>query len=209
MLHIKNFSKSFSNQRIYTSFELTIDRGEFVSILGRSGVGKSVLLREIIKRNPSMHIDANAKLALVLQKPMVMNWLTAKNNILLGNKDLEGSAQFDSIVKALNLEEHLHKYPNEMSGGMIQRVALARQLIKDADIYLCDEPLSSVDEITAHFIREELKQLLKGKTVIWVTHNIREALSLSSRVLVLGNEGSIMLDSNTDTVTFEQVMRIL
>jgi ABC-type nitrate/sulfonate/bicarbonate transport system ATPase subunit len=209
MIHIKNLNKSFGEHRIYSNLNLDIGQGEFITILGRSGIGKSVLLKEIFNKNPCVEQCKQLKMALVLQKPMVMSWLNAKNNILLGNRELENSEAFNSVISTLRLNEHLNKFPHQMSGGILQRVALARSLIKDADVYLFDEPLSSIDEITAHFIREDLKILLQNKTILWVTHSISEALQLATRILILGPNGRIALDEKPMNVNSQKVFNLL
>lgn len=200
MLTVKNLSKEFvlEKERIIalTDVNFEVNNGEFFTVIGPSGCGKSTLLKIIAGlEKPSMgeiHWNQTPKTAFVFQNFALFPYLTVFENIEFGLK-MRGipKNQREKIVKELllevALEEFKEKHPQELSGGMKQRVGIARALAIDPNIILLDEPFSSLDEFTA----ESLRNLMLGiwnkrkMTVILITHLISEALQLSDRIAVL------------------------
>jgi NitT/TauT family transport system ATP-binding protein len=210
-VQISEVSKSFTTESetllALDDVSLNIERGEFVCLLGPSGCGKSTLLRiiggllepttgevTIGNRTPS---DAQADKALgyIFQDPSLMPWRTAEENIRLPlqvnrSKNRDSPPSVEGLLKLVGLERFGHYYPTQLSGGMQQRVALARVLSFEPSLLLMDEPFGALDEITRGAMRYELMRIWDAdqKTVVFVTHSISEAVTLSDRVVVLSGQ---------------------
>ncbi len=183
--------------------DLAVERGSFVTIVGRSGCGKTTLLRIIagLEQQSAGEVVFNppaARVGMVFQEPRLMPWLNVEQNIALS---MRHEAQ-DEIRKAvghhlevLGLGPFRGAYPSQISGGMAQRVALGRALCYSSDIILMDEPLSALDAFTRRNLQDELVNIYQkyNKTILFVTHDIDEALILGQRVLVMEN-GAIVRD---------------
>lgn len=183
---------------------LEIKEGEFISLLGPSGCGKTTLLRIIADLlQPSMgkvtvrgqsprDIRLQKKYGIVFQNPVLYDWRTVRRNVcmpmeLLGMKKAERTAQVTKMLDLVGLSKFGKHYPYELSGGMQQRVGIARALAINPEILLMDEPFSALDEFTREKLHEDLLEIWAktNKTVVFVTHNISEAVFLSDRVVVL------------------------
>jgi NitT/TauT family transport system ATP-binding protein len=172
---------------------LEVQAGEFVCVVGASGSGKSTLLSVLagLDQATAGKAHVHGRVALMFQEAALLPWLTAAGNVEVA-LELRGVARAERRQKAQELLElvHLHGFerrrPHELSGGMKQRVALARALAQDADVLLMDEPFASLDAITRDLLHEELVRLWTSKnlTILFVTHNAREAVLLGDRVLV-------------------------
>lgn len=178
-----------------------VPSGQFVAIVGPSGCGKSTLLRiiadlirptggEIVLdgRTPAQAI-ADRRIAWMSQAPALMPWLNAQSNIAMAAHFLaEGQARLSpaEALSRVGLVDSAKAYPFMLSGGMQQRLALARTLVLPADLWLMDEPFASLDELTRERLTGELLELWRAfqPTVLWVTHHLAEALRLADRVLV-------------------------
>jgi NitT/TauT family transport system ATP-binding protein len=174
---------------------LDIAPGEFVCLLGASGCGKSTLLNLIagLDRPTSGRIETPVEGAAVMfQESALMPWLTARRNVELALR-LRGVPRAERREKALelldtvNLSDAADKRPHELSGGMRQRVALARALAQERPVLLMDEPFAALDAITRDLLHEELERVWRatGRTIVFVTHNVREAARLGQRVILL------------------------
>lgn len=183
---------------------LEIREGEFISLLGPSGCGKTTLLRIIADLlKPSMgnvtvrgqsprDIRLQKKYGIVFQNPVLYDWRTIRRNVcmpmeLLGMKKPERTARVTQMLDLVGLSEFGKHYPYELSGGMQQRVGIARALAINPEILLMDEPFSALDEFTREKLHEDLLNIWTktNKTIVFVTHNISEAVFLSDRVVVL------------------------
>ncbi|MBI4858588.1 MAG: ABC transporter ATP-binding protein [Acetobacterium woodii] len=181
-----------------------IQEGEFISLLGPSGCGKTTSLRiigdllqptsgEVLVRGLSpREIRLQRKYGIVFQSPVLYDWRTVRRNICLPMEIMkfskkERTARIDKMLELVGLQDFGQKYPYELSGGMQQRVGIARALALDPEILLMDEPFSALDEFTREKLNEDLLNIWSQtkKTVIFVTHNIPEAVFLSDRVVVL------------------------
>jgi NitT/TauT family transport system ATP-binding protein len=178
--------------------ELVIRHGEFVSLLGSSGCGKSTALRIIagLTRPTSGTVDVATRsghtIGFVFQEPTLMPWASVRENVRLPLKLAHvATAMSDArVMQALaqvGLAEFAHSYPRELSGGMKMRVSLARALVTDPDILLMDEPFAALDEITRFRLNNDLLDLWRtlGKTIVFVTHSVFESVYLSQRVVVM------------------------
>jgi len=195
---------------------LRIADNAFVSIVGRSGCGKTTLLNILAGlETPS---DGEVRIAgipvrgpgqgqgVVFQQHALFPWLTAAGNVAFGCRDpalskADRAERAAELLRLVGLEDAAAKYPREMSGGMQQRVAIARALALDPRILLMDEPFGALDELTRIEMQHELLRIwsARRKTVVFVTHSISEALILSDRIIVLAaNPGRVILDLDVD-----------
>jgi NitT/TauT family transport system ATP-binding protein len=175
---------------------LSIGRGEFVCLLGASGCGKSTLLNLLagLDRPTQGSVAVDGRTGLLFQEAALFPWLTARGNVELALK-LRGVGrearrrQATELLGLVNLAEFDRKRPHELSGGMRQRVALARALAQDADVLLMDEPFGALDAMTRDLLHDELERLWQetALTVVFVTHNVREAVRLGDRVVLLSS----------------------
>ncbi|NRF90605.1 ABC transporter ATP-binding protein [Paenibacillus frigoriresistens] len=210
MITINNVNKAFSQRKgtSYTALDqvsLTIKKGEFVSIVGPSGCGKSTLLNLIagfekvssgtITVGGQKVMAPGADRIVVFQEHGLFPWLSVLDNVAFGLKQKglskkERYALAFEQIKAVHLSKFVDRYPHELSGGMKQRVAIARALVMDPDILLMDEPFAALDEQTRFILLKDLEEiwLQTGKTILFITHNIREAVILSDRVIVMATQ---------------------
>ena len=186
------------------NINLDIQEGEFISLLGPSGCGKTTLLRiiadllqptsgsvSILGQTPR-ETRLQQKYGIVFQSPVLYDWRTVRRNICMPMEIMkvpkkERTARIDKMLDLVGLQDFGYKYPFELSGGMQQRVGIARALALNPDFLLMDEPFSALDEFTSEKLNEDLLRIWSktNKTVIFVTHNIPEAVFLSDRVVVL------------------------
>jgi NitT/TauT family transport system ATP-binding protein len=189
----------------------TVEPGEFVSVLGPSGCGKTTVLKVIaglaaptsgtVKVEGVPVVGPQRKIGLVFQVPALMKWRTALDNVLLPAEILRlehASAKRRALelLELVGLADFASRYPSELSGGMQQRVGIARALAHDPDILLLDEPFSALDVMTRNQLNIELLRVWseRKKTSLLITHSIPEAVFLSDRVVVLGPRPARILD---------------
>jgi NitT/TauT family transport system ATP-binding protein len=182
---------------------LSLRRHEFVSVIGPSGCGKSTLLRLVggLLKPSSGTVsifgmpvtEPRDEIGFAFQKPTLLPWLDVLENITFpmrhkyGRVDERDSARAQALLETVGLRDFAHKRPSELSGGMQQRVSIARALLHDPDILLMDEPFSALDALTRDEMSFELLRIWgeRPKTVVFVTHSIQEALLLSDRIVVM------------------------
>jgi len=192
-LHLNHVSRDFGGLPVLQDLSLTIRRGEFVVLVGPSGCGKTTLLNVLSGAIPPSlgTVTAQGVLRTVYQHDGLFPWLTVRDNIGLGLRAVSDKAEkareLADLLSLIRLEEFANHYPHQLSGGMRQRVELARALAGRSDILLLDEPFSALDYQTRLRLRRELARLLslRPRTVVFVTHDIEEAAQLADRVLVL------------------------
>jgi NitT/TauT family transport system ATP-binding protein len=223
LLELNRVSKSFThakgNLRVLEDVSFQIDEGELVAIVGPSGCGKSTMLRIINGLIPASsgqvvyngrQVDGiNLECALVFQSFALMPWLTVKANIELGlearglppaQREQRASVYIDKV----GLDGFEEAYPRELSGGMKQRVGLARALAVEPRVLLMDEPFSALDALTAITLREELLDIWQARdmpvhTILIVTHIIEEAVEIADRIIVLSTSpGRVVADVKVD-----------
>ena len=197
---LESVSRAFGAVEVLQNVSLTIREGEFVAVVGPSGCGKTTLLNILsgFDRPTSGRIERSGALRMVYQQDGLFPWRSAAQNIEMGLRHLADSAerarQRDEMLSLIGLEGFAEHYPHQLSGGMRQRVELARALAGKSDVLLMDEPFSALDYITRLRMRHELARLLheRPRTVVLVTHDIEEAAQLADRVIVLsGRPGRI------------------
>ncbi|HEU0119807.1 MAG TPA: ABC transporter ATP-binding protein [Bryobacteraceae bacterium] len=192
-LYLQNVSLSFGSVEVLRDISLSVARREFVAIIGPSGCGKSTLLNVLSgdSQPTSGTIARHGRMRMVYQQDGLFPWQTVAENISLGLRTLADEAkraqQVAELVELIRLRGFENHYPHQLSGGMRQRVELARALAGDSDMLLMDEPFSSLDYLTRLRLRGDLARLLdeRPRTVVLVTHDIEEAAQLADRVLVL------------------------
>jgi NitT/TauT family transport system ATP-binding protein/sulfonate transport system ATP-binding protein len=212
----KRFAVGDGEVEALAPIDLTIPKGEFVCMIGASGCGKSTLLRIIAGfEDPTTGSVAmygkpitgpGSDRGMVFQDYALFPWMTVRENISFGPRQRqlprEETARIaDEFVRMVGLERFAERYPNQLSGGMKQRVAIARVLANDASILLMDEPFGALDALTREQLQNELLQIWKrtGVTTIFVTHSVEEAVLLADRVLVMSaGPGRIESDFRID-----------
>lgn len=217
-LELREVSKSFAGTaddvtHALEKIDLTVEEGEFICIVGPSGCGKSTILRLIaglvnpttgsLKLNDKLIEGTDASRGMAFQKPTLFPWLTVEQNINFGLKmrNKEDKLKVDEMLKLTKLEEFRKAYPHQLSGGMAQRVALVRTMINEPMIFLLDEPLGALDAFTRMKMQDELLMMWRKKNnmMIMVTHDIDEAVYMSSRVIVMCSKpGRILKDIKLD-----------
>lgn len=220
-LKLEKVSKSFAKietdevTHALNEIDLTLNSGEFISLVGPSGCGKSTILRLvaglIVPTKGTVSVDGkevkepSPERGMVFQKPTLFPWLTVEKNIafslrmqgkLKGNED-----KVKRMIDVIGLEAFKDDYPDQLSGGMAQRVALVRSLINEPDILLLDEPLGALDAFTRMNMQDEILKIWyeKQQLAIMVTHDVDEAIYMGTRVLVMdANPGRIVDDIKID-----------
>lgn len=204
ILTIKNLSKIYhtktSETKAIDNFSFELNNNEFVAIVGPSGCGKSTILNILAnldnKSDGEIIINDNIKLGYMLQQDALFNWKTVLDNCLLG-LEINKMDNKDYVLKLLNtygLKDFINSYPNNLSGGMRQRVALIRTLATKPDILLLDEPFSALDYQTRLKVSDDVYNIIKKekKSAIMVTHDIAEAISMADRIIVLSKRPSVI-----------------
>ena len=218
-IRLEHVSKAFGENRILEDFSLSVQEGEFLTVIGRSGCGKTTMLKMInglftpdqgtvfiegtdIKKTDL--IALRRRIGYVIQNKGLFPHMTVEKNItyvpvISGKKDKKKNHEnARRLMKLVGLEEDLlTRYPNELSGGQQQRVGIARALAADPKILLMDEPFGALDEITRQTMQDEILKLHKELklTVVFITHDIREAMKLGDRVLVMDHGCALQIDT--------------
>jgi len=216
ILEVKNLSYSFGNNPILKNINIHVNENEMVAIVGSSGVGKSTLFNLIAgvlkKQTGEIAINGSddyiGKVAYMLQKDLLFEHKTIINNVILpliiAKVDKkEALEEGNKILKQFNLDKYANKYPQQLSGGMRQRVALIRTYMFKRKIFLLDEAFSALDAITKKELHKWYLDLKKefNLTTLLITHDIEEAVFLSDRIYILGNKpgeiiGEIKIEIN-------------
>jgi nitrate ABC transporter ATP-binding subunit len=208
----KRFAVGDDEIEALAPIDLSIPAGEFVCMIGASGCGKSTLLRIIagFEEPTTGDVSIDGKVitgpgsdrGMVFQDYALFPWMTVRQNISFGPRQrrlprAEIDKTTDEFIRMVGLERFADRYPNQLSGGMKQRVAIARVLANDANILLMDEPFGALDALTREQLQNELLQIWKrtGVTTIFVTHSVEEAVLLADRVLVM-SAGPGRIDSD-------------
>ena len=194
-LLVEGVSLRFGSIVVFDNISVAIERGEFVAVVGPSGCGKTTLLNLLSQfvKPTSGRVVCTERARMVYQTDSLFPWQTVGENINLGLRHLkdpvERNRQLTEMLQLISLENFVNHYPHQLSGGMRQRVELARALIGDSDILLLDEPFSSLDYLTRLRMRNELARMLVQlpRTVVLVTHDIEEAAQLADRIIVLSD----------------------
>jgi len=207
MLQISDLSIKFDERIIFESINFSLIQKEIIAIVGKSGVGKTTLLKTIaglIKANTGfVKLDNNvvespsSKIGLVFQEYFIFPWLNVERNVIMGMKygqekleKEEMMTKTSKLLQSSDLFNHKNKYPSQLSGGMLQRVAICRTLAANPSILLLDEPFGALDLVTRINLHKLINDIFNTtqQSIIIVTHNINEAVSLADRVILLAGE---------------------
>lgn len=192
---------------VFEGLDLHVEAGEFLAVMGPSGCGKTTLLNALAGLVPiergtvrygGVEVAPGAfSFGYVFQEPRLLDWRTVAGNVAFalrgaGVPETERGPRIEAWLERVGLADVAGAYPRELSGGMRQRVGLARALAVDPDVLLLDEPFGSLDDVTARTLRRDLLDLWSdtGKEVLLVTHDLREAVTLADRVLFVGRDGA-------------------
>jgi NitT/TauT family transport system ATP-binding protein len=179
--------------------DLQVRPGELVCIVGASGCGKSTLLNLVagLDQPSAGQVAVDGRTALMFQEAALFPWLSVAGNVELALRLKPGAKlgrrerreQAESLLRAVHLDGFAGRQPHELSGGMRQRVALARAFAQDADVLLMDEPFGALDAMTRDLLHDELERLWTDRcfSVLFVTHNVREAARLADRIVLLSS----------------------
>ena len=200
----KVFGRGASAVRALDQVSLEVAPGEFTCLIGASGCGKSTLLSLVagLEQPTAGEVSTSgARVAFMFQEPALFPWLTAAGNVELalrarGVGKAERRQRTGELLETVHLGGFGAKRPHQLSGGMRQRVALARALAQDADVLLMDEPFGALDAMTRDVLHDELDRICAERhlTVLFVTHNVREAVRLGDRVVVLSSRPGRVID---------------
>ncbi|WP_250003016.1 ABC transporter ATP-binding protein [Actinoplanes sp. M2I2] len=216
VVRLESISKSYGDLLALDRVSLTVRQGEFVCLLGASGCGKSTLLSLVAGLDGisggSLDIGGR-RVSLMFQEAALFPWLSVRGNVelplrLAGVSRTERRKRADELLDIVRLRDFGDKRPHELSGGMRQRVALARALAQNADILLMDEPFGALDAMTRDILHDELERIWREQqlTVMFVTHNVREAVRLGDRVILLSSRPGRVIEDYA--ITHERPRRI-
>ncbi|MBD9426206.1 ABC transporter ATP-binding protein [Pseudomonas sp. PDM15] len=202
LLELRGIRKAFAGQRVLDNIDLSLAPGEIVSLLGPSGCGKSTLLRIAagldedfsggLARNPLLDFGGGSGIGVVFQEPRLLPWLNVAQNVGFADGRGADAQWIEQLLEDVGLAGQGGKLPKQLSGGMAQRVAIARGLYQRPQVLLLDEPFSAVDAFTRMKLQDLVVSLAEryGIALLLVTHDLDEAFYLSDRVLILGGSPS-------------------
>jgi sulfonate transport system ATP-binding protein len=191
---VRDLTKKFGDRTILSGLDLTVERGEFVALLGRSGSGKSTLLRVLAGLDDDVagRAEVTGAVSVAFQQPRLLPWRKVWRNVVLGLRQdgvakSRNRALAEKALGEVHLADHADDWPLTLSGGEAQRVSLARALVREPDLLLLDEPFGALDALTRIAMHGLVQDLWRRHQpgVLLVTHDVDEALRLAGRVLVL------------------------
>ncbi|MCW8329942.1 ABC transporter ATP-binding protein [Photobacterium sp. SDRW27] len=216
---LKNLSLTYkdASEALFVDLELTLPAGQWTCLLGKSGCGKTTLLRHLAglieeqvrwdgKLVTSDNCPLSNRIAYMAQQDLLLPWLSVLDNICLSYRFGSQSIPPDTnkaleLLHAVGLEEYVHAMPDQLSGGMRQRVALARTLMQDKPLVLMDEPFSALDAVTRHKLQTLSSELLKSRTVLLITHDPQEALRLGHNIYIMSGKPAKLINLGVPSTT--------
>lgn len=192
---VRSLTRRFGTRTVIDGFDLDIDSGEFVALLGASGCGKSTLLRVLAHLDTEIdgEVAVAERRAIAFQAPRLLPWKKVWRNVILGTAGRPDRRRAEAALAEVGLREYADAWPMTLSGGQAQRVSLARALVRDPDLLLLDEPFAALDALTRLNAQALVAELWHRHrpAVLLVTHDVDEATMLADRILVMKN-GAIM-----------------
>ena len=218
-VEVKNLTKKFGDLLVLDKISFDVEDGEFLCIVGPTGCGKTTFLNSLTKiydiNEGSIQIDGEDvdlrkhSLAYIMQEYSTMSWLNVRQNVAFGLEikklsKREIAKKTEAALEMVGLTKFADYYPNQLSASMMQRVAIARAFAVEPDLLLMDEPYGQLDLELRFKLEDELLNLWRklGTTVIFITHNIEEAVYLSERILVLTNKPTTIKQSIQNTLAY-------
>ncbi|HEX3549147.1 MAG TPA: ABC transporter ATP-binding protein [Candidatus Elarobacter sp.] len=201
---IRGLRKAFGAHVVFDALDLDVARSERVAILGASGCGKSTLLRCIagLERPDAGTIATSGEIGVVFQEPRLFPWLDVERNVAFPARNDAERSRVEGVLALVGLGHAAERLPKQLSGGMAQRAALARALVRDPALLLLDEPFAALDALRRIELRASVREILEftRASAIVVTHDVDDALALADRVLVLaGSPAEIAFEGSTGT----------
>jgi sulfonate transport system ATP-binding protein len=194
---VSNLRRAYGNRVVIDRLNLSIERGEFVALLGKSGCGKTTLLRALAGLDPieGGRITAPRRPAVVFQEPRLLPWESLWRNVALGLRATDPRERAAAALAEVGLGDRLDDWPRNLSGGQAQRVALARALVQQPELLLLDEPFAALDALTRIRMHALVRQLVANHRpgVLLVTHDVDEAIALADRILIM-RDGAIAFE---------------
>ncbi|MGR5146974.1 ABC transporter ATP-binding protein [Photobacterium alginatilyticum] len=204
-----------ANVALFADLNLTLSAGEWTCLLGKSGCGKTTLLRQLAGLNEdrvnwhgslvtSDNKSLSERIAYMAQQDLLLPWLSVMDNVCLSHRfgsspSLRDQDKAVRLLQAVGLESYATAMPDQLSGGMRQRVALARTLIQDKPLVLMDEPFSALDAVTRHKLQTLSAELLKDRTVLLITHDPQEALRLGHNIYIMTGKPAKLIELDAPT----------
>lgn len=200
---LKNIKKSYGDKVIFDNFDIEFEQGKITAVLGRSGCGKTTLLNIICGSTDfAGEVERPDKISYIFQSQRLVPNLTVYKNLeyvlsYIRDKN-EKNKRIEEVLRMVEMYDERGKYPSQLSGGMAQRVSLARAFVYDAPLMLMDEPFKGLDVSLKKRIIDVFKKLYERdkRTVVFVTHDIDEALFLADRIIVLEEDGRLVYDES-------------
>ncbi len=206
VVRISSLRRSFAGNTVIDGVDLEIRKGEFVALLGRSGSGKSTILRAVAGLDAdaagSGKIDVPERRSVLFQDSRLLPWMSVIDNVTLGIYDGDARNRAIDALREVELSGKENVWPKTLSGGEQQRVALARSLVRSPELLLADEPFSALDALTRIRMQRLLQRLCQRHqpAVLFVTHDVEEALRLADRVVIIA-KGRVSYDDEVSGVT--------
>lgn len=188
----KSYTVDERTIQVFDHLNLEIDPEEITVLIGKSGCGKTTLLRLLAgleqPTEGEIRIPGSLQIGMVFQEPRLMPWLTCEKNVMLGMEKADRE-ETKKVLKLVGLEGFEKAYPSQLSGGMQQRAALARTLIRKSNLILMDEPFAALDSFTRQAMQQELLRIRKETNtgIVFVTHDMAEAMTIADRIITVGN----------------------
>jgi sulfonate transport system ATP-binding protein len=199
---VSDLHRSFNGQRVLDGIDIQIRKGEFLALLGRSGSGKSTILRAIAGLDEgaegSGEIAVPERRSVLFQDSRLLPWQTVIDNVTLGSYDAGARERAEVALREVELSGKEASWPRTLSGGEQQRAALARSLVRNPELLLADEPFSALDALTRIRMQRLLQRLCQrhSPAVLFVTHDVEEALRLADRVIII-SDGRVSHEQHT------------
>jgi sulfonate transport system ATP-binding protein len=212
---IRGLRKAYGTHLVFDGLDLDVARGERVAVLGASGCGKSTLLRCIagLERNDAGTIVTAGEIGVMFQEPRLFPWLNVARNVGFAARTDTERGRVDNVLALVGLSHAATRLPKELSGGMAQRAALARALLRDPHLLLLDEPFAALDALRRIELRTAVNEILTltRASAILVTHDVDDALALADRVIVLSGSPAEVTFAGTvgETATREAILDAL
>jgi ABC-type nitrate/sulfonate/bicarbonate transport system ATPase subunit len=198
---IRHLQKAYGTHLVFDGLDLDVARGERIAVLGASGCGKSTLLRCIagLERPDAGTIATSGEIGVVFQEPRLFPWLDVERNVAFPARNASERARVEGVLGLVGLAHAAKRLPKQLSGGMAQRAALARALVRDPHLLLLDEPFGALDALRRIELRAAVREILEftKASAILVTHDVEDALVLADRVFVLAGSPAEIVFTGT------------